>query len=231
MKDLDISNIESKPTVVLVSNQSEFDQLMQHLEREGCVWKTIGNKPTEHQPKGGEVDFPYCIVIREIEIGWCEVVYPIENAIQVSFPEYAAKHIKPNPPKRDRIRIERKKYDELVAERDRYRSLNNEHFIQLQQVLAEVERLRGENEKANMESHLYYERSQTFIQEWGDEKQYAKALKQDLESKAAEHAHLNTLARKLRYQRDNALFFAVGLGLITAGFAVAVLIGRLVPVY
>lgn len=112
-------------------------------------------------------------------------------------------------PKRDRIRIERKKYDELVAERDR---------------------LKAEVEKSNLESRFYHERSQTFKIEWGEERQYAKALKHDLESKAAEHAHLDTLARKLRDQRDMARFIAALLLIVSVGFAVAVWIGKLIPV-
>lgn len=109
-QDLDISNIESKPTVVLVSNQSEFDQLMQHLEKEGKVWQFGIDKPTEWQPY--KIKMPFAIVIRNKELSWMESE-KVDRTIHVpfSFPEYASKHIKP---KRDRIRIERKKYDQML---------------------------------------------------------------------------------------------------------------------
>lgn len=65
----------------------------------------------------------------------------------------------------------------------------------------------------------------------------AKTDRDVLIAKATEHAHLDSLARKLRDQRDQARFFAALFGfaaflfgLAALGLAVAVLVGRLVPV-
>ena len=217
-QDLDISNIESKPTVVLVSNQSEYDQLMQHLEKEGYMWGALRKKPTNFQPLGYMVEFPYYIHMEGNGISWCDSDYIDFHEINaIPFPEYAAKHIKP---KRDRIRIERKKYDELVAERDRYRSLNNEHFIQLQQAEAARNRLQAENSELMQAYKMQNQRHN------GD----AERFDEIINTKAAEHAHLDTLARKLRDQRDMARFIAALLLIVSVGFAVAVWIGKLVPV-
>lgn len=90
-QDIDISNIESKPIVVVVSNQSEYDQLMQHLEKEGCACNGRNKeKPTEWRPKGFLP--PYIINIQpDKNITWgLESKEPM-----IPFPEYAAKHIQP----------------------------------------------------------------------------------------------------------------------------------------
>ena len=123
-------------------------------------------------------------------------------------------------PKRDRIRIERKKYDELVAERDRYRSLNNEHFIQLQQAEAARNRLQAENSELMQAYKMQNQRHK------GD----AERFDETINTKAAEHAHLDTLVRTLRDQRDMARFIAALLLIVSVGFAVAVWIGKLIPV-
>lgn len=330
-QDLDISNIESKPTVVLVSNQSEFDQLMKHLEKEGCVWRG-GQKATEWMPN--HVEPPFGIMIDRKILSWhLWAMIRSLNPEAIPFPEYAAKYIKP---KRDRIRIERKKYDQMlfdlkivqtaldnrnkeidgwvkqnnelraerdaaIAERDAARSkcilLNDENGelrstlsqvrnerdrvereikevadiglkwnTKAEQLTAERDRLREAMElhkQSSMRKSLEIDRLQAENAElkhkaaelnkayfaakeardyasenWNLCAKSLKVLKRELEEqkiaafelKATEHANLDTLARKLRDQRDTARFLAALFFLACAGFAVAVLIGRLVPV-
>ena len=204
-QDLDISNIESKPTVVLVSNQSEYDQLMQHLEKEGKVWQFGIDKPTEWQPY--KIKMPFAIVIRNKELSWMEAE-KVDRTIHIpfSFPEYAAKHIQQTGNtgkfKRDRIRIERKKYDELVAERDRLK--------------AEFEDVFQENSILKNDLHIA--------------KESCIECRGELRLKSSNLNMLKTHARELRDQRDMARFIAALLLIVSVGFAVAVWIGKLIPV-
>ena len=316
----DISNIESKPTVVLVSNQSEFDQLMQHLEKEGCVWNGYGaEKPTEWSPSGFLP--PYIINIRPDK----KITWGLESKeTAIPFPEYAAKYIKPKRPypnrvveskydavvfdlkmaqaaldnrnkeingwveqnnelraERDRLEREikevadiglkwkteadqltaelRRKCDALEAERDKYKEsaeINgkaaHDMLRDYEKVLLDIGKVTAERDRLREAMELHKQSSMRKSLEVDQKKAAADRLRNDnneqgklvdylkeelrksdqlIESKAAEHANLDTLARNLRDQRDTARFLAALFFLASAGFAVAVLIGRLIPVY
>ena len=241
VQDLDISNIESKPTVVVVSNQDEYGQLMQHLEKEGKIWGNM-KWPTKWQPEG--FDFPYCIFIGRVELTWSASMH--EN--QIAFPDYAAKNIfphlqeyikeevdtirshvyeplkiKPIPKKRDRVRIERSKYDALqfdlkmaqTALENRNKEIDG-WVKQNNELRAERDALKSENENLRKQC---------------DAAALNVSLQRDaIQHKASEHARLDTLSRNLRDQRDTAMFIAALFALCALGFAVAVWIGRLIPV-
>ena len=257
-EDLDISNIESKPTVVVVSNQIEYDQLMRHLEKEGKIWGNM-KRPTEWQPEG--FDFPYCIFVDRVKLTWSGAVSTNEN--KIIFRKYAAKHMKPKRPYPNRVVKSKydallfdlkmaqtaldnrnkdvdgwvKKINELVAERDELKAANQDKAKRLEEIAgvafqykAEADQLTQERDRLEKEN-IELRRDNDVWREAGrkteEQKKQAIAL---LESKAAEHAHLATLARKLRDQRDTARFMAALFALCALGFAVAVWIGKLQPV-
>lgn len=293
-QDLDISNIESKPTVVLVSNQSEYDQLMQHLEKEGFVWNgNTGEKPTEWRPSGFLP--PYIINIYPDK----KITWGLEsNETPLPFPEYAAKHIKPtdsNPfQKGDAVRLKQSdecypkgtmfivdglignsmvivfrgihgimasvdKYEKTTASaktlrkiRKRLVSFDETCSMHIQPtgntgkpkrpypnrvvkskydaVVAERDRLQALSDTLAQEVDYAHSANNTA---WAKADEF-KALYLQADERAltaAEKlARLDTLARKLRDQRDTARFLAALFFLASAGFAVAVLVGRLVPV-
>lgn len=147
----------------------------------------------------------------------------------------------PMPKKRDRIRIERSKYDAMqfdlkmaqAALDNRNKEING-WINQNNELRAEMERLKAENASFR-ENEDYWEAKYNEVKsECIKLKQSGYALsaefKQSLERHAAEHAQLDTLARNLRDQRDMARFIAALLGIVALWFAVAVWIGRLVPV-
>ena len=167
-------------------------------------------------------------------------------------------------PKRDRIRIERKKYDAIVSERDKYKEWAEINGKAAHDLLRDYERVivdLGREKAANEDKAKRLEEiagvalqhkeelgrlkseNEELKQECDRRKQELDKMKKQrdaaglnvnlqhavIKSKAAEHAELDTIARTLRDQRDMARFLAALFFIAAFGFAVAVWIGRLVP--
>lgn len=127
---------------------------------------------------------------------------------------------------------------ELEAERDRKEreiqqvaKIGLKWKMEADQLTAELRRkcdaLEAERDKLQAENDKMV-KSITNLQ--GSNLRY-KEERNVLIAKPTEYANLDTLARTLRDQRDTARFLAALFFLASAGFAVAVLVGRLVPVY
>ena len=168
--------------------------------------------------------------------------------------------VKQNNELRAEIEKDRQLYRDVLNERDKYKEsaeINGKAahdmlrdyekvLLDIGKVTAERDRLRAENDelkhKASELNKAYSAANEALYyasENWNACAKSLQVLKREMEEekiaafelKAAEHANLDTLARKLRDQRDTALFLAALFFLASAGFAVAVLIGRLIPVY
>ena len=139
--------------------------------------------------------------------------------------------------KRDRVRIERSKYDSLQfdlkmaqtalenrnKEIDGWVKQNNELRAERDRLQDMVDTLSDEVDYAHKANERALKKAEEFQQ------LYMKADERALNG-AEKMAHLDTLARNLRDQRDTARFMAALFALCALGFAVAVWIGKLQPV-
>lgn len=106
-------------------------------------------------------------------------------------------------PKRDRIRIERKKYDELVAERNRLKAEN----MGLKELLS-----KNNSDKIELGMDL-------------------KEARQSIENWQNRVIAISNKTSHIRDQRDMARLIAALLLIVSLGFAVAVWMGKLIPVF
>ena len=125
--------------------------------------------------------------------------------------------------KRDRVRIERSKYDSLQFDLKMAQTALDNRNKEIDGWVNQNNELRAERDRLQAENKDLHQALRYAIDNLDN-------AGTQLESKAAEHARLDTLARKLRNQRDTARFMAALFALCALGFAVAVWIGRLVPV-
>lgn len=176
---------------------------------------------------------------------------------------------KPTAPKRDRIRIERKKYDELVSERGRlkaeverlkaenadlkkdndiWRKAGRETEEQKNRALAIIEKQKSEIIQSDNSWEAIISAYNALSKEVDDAKDERDALNVELSNLRsrikADEQNANDRVKNwednyvwathemgtLRDQRDMARFIAALLGLAAVGFAVAVWIGKLIPV-
>lgn len=119
-----------------------------------------------------------------------------------------------------RKRVEQHKYDAVMADLRETSRYADGLFQKLEQAVSERDRLQAENSELMQAYKMQNQRHK------GD----AERFDEIINTKAAEHANLDTLASKLRDQRDVARFIAALLLIVSVGFAVAVWIGKLIPV-
>lgn len=230
-----------QPTIVLVSNQTEFGQLMQHLEGKGCVWNATKEKPTSW--KGHTSGFPHFIYIypdKTITWSWFG-----RGQEPIPFPEYAAKHIKPKAPKRRRKYMEWSKWEAMLAERDRLKAENAElkkdndiwrkagretervknHALR---VLEEANHRNAALNKAFFEMKHHYTKERELTQEALRKCNEIHMENTELSVRINEIEN-GKLENHLRNQRDNARFIAALFAIACIAFSVAIFIGKLTP--